>query len=101
LKRIGTHFKQRLGKAYPDLANSNRRLGSAAGNLWRFIHDMGEEDFVIVPDLREFYVAKVSGPARYEVHHTYDDTAHRRTVEWQNNGNQFHADAHLPVSNPE
>lgn len=77
-------FKQRLAKAYPDLESNPHRLGSSAGNLWRFVHDMKEGDFVIVPDSGQFYLAKVTGPPRYDACHTDDDTAYRRKVEWQN-----------------
>jgi predicted Mrr-cat superfamily restriction endonuclease len=91
-------FRQRLRLAYPHLQNNNHRLGNAAGNLWRFIHDMAIGDYAVIPDSGQFYVGKVKGPARYEVNHTDDDTAHRRSVEWQNNEQPIprgHASARL------
>src|ERR1700686_2583341 len=75
-------FKKKLAEGIPDLAANHRKLGSAAGNLWRFIRDMKTGDFAIVPDSGQFYVAKVTGEARYEMSHLNDDTAHRRRVEW-------------------
>jgi predicted Mrr-cat superfamily restriction endonuclease len=79
-------FKQKIASVYPELAENKHRLGSAAGNLWRFVRDMSEGDYAIVPDSGQFYVARVTGPARYEADHASNDTAHRRRVEWLNNG---------------
>jgi predicted Mrr-cat superfamily restriction endonuclease len=78
-------FKRLVANTYPDLATNSHKLGSAAGNLWRFIHDMSENDLAIVPDYGEFYVARVTGPVRYDVSYVADDTGHRRSVEWLNN----------------
>lgn len=61
-----------------------RRAGQAAGHLWRFIKKMQEGDLVVVPHGGEFYLAKVSGPARYEESKAPEDTAHRRDVKWLN-----------------
>ena len=38
-------FEKKLAEAIPDLAANARKLGSAAGNLWRFIRDMKKGDF--------------------------------------------------------
>lgn len=61
-----------------------RRAGQAAGHLWRFIKRMQKCDLVVVPHGGGFYVAKVSGPARYEESKAPEDTAYRRDVEWLN-----------------
>jgi predicted Mrr-cat superfamily restriction endonuclease len=64
---------------------TQRRAGNATGYLWRFIREMKEGDFVVVPHHRsEFYVAEVIGPARYEMAKVSDDTAYRRAVRWLN-----------------
>ncbi len=63
-----------------------RRAGSAAGNMWRFIRDMTEGDYVVVPDGPVFYLGRIDGPARYEPAFAADDTAYRRSVEWLNKG---------------
>ncbi|MDD9820098.1 MAG: restriction endonuclease [Nitrospira sp.] len=60
-----------------------RRAGQAAGHLRRFIK-MHEGDLVVVPRGGGFYIAKVSGPARYERSKAPEDTAYRRDVEWLN-----------------
>jgi predicted Mrr-cat superfamily restriction endonuclease len=79
-------FKKKIAEAIPELAANNRMLGSATGNLWRFIREMKKGDFAVVPDTGQFYVAMVTGEARYEETHRNDDTAHRRRVEWLNGG---------------
>ena len=61
-----------------------RRAGAAAGNLWRFIREMGIGDLVVVPHGPEFYVAQVDGPARHIAELVGEDTAFRRDVTWLN-----------------
>ncbi|MCS3698102.1 restriction endonuclease [Salinibacter ruber] len=62
------------------------KAGASAGNLWRFIREMKEGDSVVVPDGSEFYVAEITGEARYETDRIEEDTAHRRSVKWLNDG---------------
>lgn len=61
------------------------RAGQAAGHLRRFIK-MQKGDLVVVPRGGEFYLAEVTGPARYERSKVPEDTAYRyrRDVEWLN-----------------
>ena len=79
------------GKYYSGAANK-RRAGSAAGNMWKFIHDMKEDDLVVVPHGSEFYVGKVAGPAFWDKSKVDEDTAYRRPVEWQNGKNAIPRD---------
>lgn len=77
-------FRQILHDTHYAGEDSFRKAGAAAGNMWRFIHDMDEGDLVVVPHGAEFYVAEVTGPARYESVKASEDTAYRRSVEWRN-----------------
>lgn len=79
-------FRQLIHDTHYANEDSYRKAGAAAGNMWRFIHEMDEGDLVVVPHGSEFYVAEVTGPARYEPEKLSDDTAHRRSVEWLNGG---------------
>jgi len=62
-----------------------RKAGQAAGHLRRFIK-MQEGDLVVVPvpHGEGFYIAEVTGPARYEQSKAPEDTAYRHDVEWLN-----------------
>ena len=75
-------FRQVIIKTWP--GTLPRSAGSSAGNMWRFIREMQIGDLVVVPRGSNFYVAKVTGPARYEPKFADEDTAFRRTVEWLN-----------------
>jgi len=77
-------FREIVHKEYHSDQDNYRKAGASAGNLWRFIREMKEGDLVVVPDGSEFYVAKVTGDARYEPEKVEDDTAHRRSVKWLN-----------------
>ena len=54
-------------------------------HMWCFIREMNIGDLVVVPSVREFYVARILGPATYKKSKIADDTAYRRKVEWLNN----------------
>jgi predicted Mrr-cat superfamily restriction endonuclease len=77
-------FREIVHQEYHSDQDDYRKAGASAGNLWRFIRKMKEGDLVVVPDGSEFYVAKVTGDARYEPEKVEDDTAHRRSVNWLN-----------------
>jgi predicted Mrr-cat superfamily restriction endonuclease len=77
-------FREIVHQEYHSDQDDYRKAGASAGNLWRFIREMKEGDLVVVPDGSEFYVAKVTGDARYEPEKVEDDTAHRRSVNWLN-----------------
>lgn len=70
---------------YPDEENL-RRVGNAAGHLWRFIREMEDGSLVAVPYGPEFYLARVTGPAVYHDEKVAEDTAYRREVTWLNGG---------------
>ena len=77
-------FREILNKAYYSKEPTLRKAGAAAGNMWRFIREMKQDDLVVVPYGREFYVAKIIGPATYDPAMVDDDTSYRRSVEWLN-----------------
>jgi predicted Mrr-cat superfamily restriction endonuclease len=77
-------FREAVHETYYSDDETYRRSGSAAGQLWAFIHDMTEGDLVVVPHGRSFYVARVAGPALHDPDAGPRDTAHRRPVEWLN-----------------
>lgn len=79
-------FRQVVHDQYYSGYDNFSRSGSAAGNLWRFIREMGEGDRIVVPYGDEFFVAKVTGPARHDEEKAPSDTAHRRAVKWLNAG---------------
>lgn len=78
------HFRAILSKTYYWHEDTLRKAGSAAGNMWRFIREMQVGDIVVVPHGREFFVAKVTGPATYSPDKVRTDSAYRRKVEWLN-----------------
>lgn len=65
---------------YPD--GNLRRAGYAAGNMWRFIREMKNGDWVVVPYGPEFYVAEIAGPPTYDKKKVDEDSAYRRAVHW-------------------
>jgi len=77
-------FREILNKAYYSEETTLRKAGAAAGNMWRFIRDMKQDDLVVVPYGREFYVARIVGPATYDSAKVNDDSSYRRAVEWLN-----------------
>ncbi len=66
---------------YPDDENL-RRAGSAAGNMWRFVQEMNEGDYVVVPVAGGIHIAEVTGPAFHMLEKVDEDTAFRRNVKW-------------------
>jgi predicted Mrr-cat superfamily restriction endonuclease len=79
-------FREIVHQEYHSDQDDYRKAGASAGNLWRFIREMEEGDLIVVPDGSNFYVAEVTGRARHEPHKVEDDTAHRRSVKWLNDG---------------
>jgi len=55
--------------------------------MWRFIREMNDGDFVVVPYGSDFYVAKITGPATFVADKQSEDTAYRRDVDWLNDKN--------------
>jgi len=77
-------FRERLRQnCYPEDDNA-RRIGHAAGHMWRFIRAMQPGDLVVVPHGPRFYVARIEGEARYDENRAPEDTAYRRSVTWLN-----------------
>lgn len=77
-------FRARLRDVYHAQDTNQRRAGAAAGNMWRFVREMAEGDFIVVPHGKHFYVGSVRGPATYDAMHVVSDTAYRRAVLWTN-----------------
>ena len=70
-------FRAEVKKRLPD-DYSEQRVGSAAGQLWSFVHAMKQGDFVITPvkDTRQILVGKVTGEYKYDPNF---DSDHPRT----------------------
>lgn len=77
-------FRQIMHDRYYAGATDHRGSGAAGGNMWRFIREMQVGDLVVVPHGWQFYVARVTGPARHDPNKVQEDTAFRRSVEWLN-----------------
>lgn len=77
-------FREIISRAYYADEQTLHKAGSAAGHMWRFIHDMNEGDLVVVPYGGNFYVAEVTGQAIYLDDKRSEDTAYRRSVNWLN-----------------
>lgn len=74
-------FKSELQKVYPDKKQGWYRI--AAGQLFRFVNEMKEGDFVIYPSKsdRQIHIGEVVGPYQFVAKNarTYP---HRRSVKW-------------------
>ncbi len=59
-------FREEVRRRLP-VDYSGQRVGAAAGQLWKFIHDMNIGDFVVVPvkSARQVMVGIVEGPYKY------------------------------------
>ena len=77
-------FKSQIQKTFYK-KGEERRVSVNAGNIWRFINEMNEGDYVIVPHHSSFYVCQVLGSAEYVEEAIAYDAAHQRSVKWLNN----------------
>jgi predicted Mrr-cat superfamily restriction endonuclease len=77
-------FREIIRDTYYSDQPTLRKAGSAAGNMWRFIHDMKPGDLVVVPYRVGFFVAEVLGPVSYDAKKVEEDSAYRRPVHWLN-----------------
>ena len=77
-------FREIVSNTYHPDEDDYKKAGAAAGNLWRFIRDCQEDDWVVVPYGPEFYVAEVTGPVTYDKARVDDDSAYRRNARWLN-----------------
>src|SRR5271154_715958 len=80
-------FREIMRGAYYSGESTLRRVGAAAGHMWRFIRDMKTGDLVVVPCGDSFYVAEILDAPTYEPTNVQDDSAYRRLVRWLNNKN--------------
>jgi len=80
-------FKQKLKELYhPHYEDNPYSLGQATGYLWRFIREMKEGDWAIVPIPRAFYLGEITSDVLYLEDKVEVDTAIRRNVKWLNDG---------------
>lgn len=76
-------FREVIHHAYSECYGENRRkLGAAAGNAWRFIRCMREDDLVVVPHDSEFHIGRVAGAPFFDKRKVKSNSAYRRKVEW-------------------
>lgn len=82
-------FRQIIHDEYHYNEDNFRKSGSAASNMWCFIREMKESDYVVVPhhdfNSNYFYIGTVEGKADYKQEKVSEDTAYRRKVKWQIN----------------
>ena len=74
-------------ECYPTKKNM-RKAGYGAGTMWRFINEMKNGDWVVVPFWGGvFYLAEIAGEAFYDSSEAAykADSCHRRPVRWLNN----------------
>lgn len=73
-KSIQTYYKY----------TSDRSLGQAAGNIYRFMFELKEKDYVLVPDGPVVYIGKVTSPYKYDpaMDIVVEGYPHQREVEW-------------------
>jgi len=77
-------FREEIRKTYlPDDTDYNK-AGRAAGNLWRFLREMKQGDWVVVPYGDGFYVAEIAEEAFFDETKVEDDSAYRVPVKWLN-----------------
>ena len=77
-------FREIIRRKYYQAEPNFRRVGAAAGHMWRFIREMKPADLVVVPYGTDFFVAEVAGPAEYDRTKVKEDSAYRRPVRWRN-----------------
>lgn len=77
-------FREIVQKEYFPKEDTKHRAGQITGDFWRFIREMGEGNYVLVPTEGGFYIGRVVGPAYYNEMKIFSDTAYRRKVEWLN-----------------
>jgi hypothetical protein len=79
-------FRDIIHQTYHSTNTSLLQAGIGAGSVWRFIREMTPGDLVVVPHRSDFYVARVTGAAYHDSNMVSSDTAHRRPVQWLNQG---------------
>jgi len=78
-------FREVVKLTYYPSEPGYQQAGSVAGMLWRFLREMGEGDYVVVPaGGQQFYVASVAGAPIYLPDKAAEHTAFRRPVTWLN-----------------
>lgn len=74
-------FKEVVAQAYPD--KKAGAVPNIAGQLFRFIHEMKENDLIVYPSKhdRQIHVGQISGPYKRDKA-TEESYPHRRPVQW-------------------
>ncbi len=64
--------------------SSPQSLGQAAGNIYRFMFDLGKKDYVIVPDGPIVYIGSVISEYKYDASNDSEDEGypHQREAAW-------------------
>jgi restriction system protein len=74
-------FKEKVKSTYPDWKPG--KIPNAAGQLYRFVHELKVGDIIVYPSKRDrqVHIGEITGPFQYrpEFHDSYPQT---RTVKW-------------------
>jgi hypothetical protein len=82
-------FRQFIKQRYYPDEQDFRKAAANGGSLWRFLREMREGDFVVVPIERAFYIAEITCKPRFDRSKVVSDTAYRRPVRWLNDKQQI------------
>ncbi len=77
-------LREEIRKTYRPDDTNYYKAGRATGNLWRFLREMKQGDWVVVPYGDGFYVAEIAGEAFFDETKIEDDSAYRMPVKWLN-----------------
>ena len=78
-------FREIIRSAHYPNDETLHRAGAATGHMWRFIREMENGDWVVVPHGDAFYIAEVTGAAFFDPIRQDEDSVYRRPVKWLNN----------------
>ncbi|MDA2932147.1 restriction endonuclease [Nitrospinae bacterium AH-259-F20] len=75
--------KSKVREAYPHL--SEKKVIPSAGQIFRFVHEMKEGDYVLTPirATREVLIGQITGPYEYNPSTISANYPHARKVKWQ------------------
>lgn len=79
-----SEIKERLRETYS--YSSEGSLGQAAGNIRRFLLEMEEGDYVVVPDGKFIHIAQIKSDYYYEENLVSKGYPHQRKVRWCHDG---------------
>ena len=76
------YIRERVQSVYHKREPNFKKSGSAAGNLWLFLHDMQPGHLVLAPQYPNLFVAEVTSNARYCATADAEHMSYRRDVCW-------------------